>query len=407
MGVECASCGQAIPPGQFRCGSCGAVQTSESFDDYGGLTEVAAESETTPRAMESAPAARPTQATPAPAATSSSAPPPAAAEDEEAAREPAVPRGTFASELPDRAASGDQREGPRSDPPPKSASKPQASAAGSGAQNARPKAARPVAKPPYLASEILREDIAPTEPARTLVLVVLQVAPALGALAALLSGLTRSATWVSVTALAGLFLLTRIELTYAARATLVSMVGGGSLALVAVWRLALGGGFEGPVLAIAATLLPAALLFRSWYRAAHAARVLVGMALAFALVWAASTSHRELLALQFSWQSWVPALVWYLFGILCLLSLLAFMGGETTGGCDFWALGLVVWYGLHACVRFALESADPTYAFSPNFRTLGLVEPALAAPTAIALAQLFARHLGARAPRRSAPTADA
>lgn len=397
MGVECASCGQVIPPGQFRCSHCGAVQQRDSFDDYGGLTEVAqAEPPSTPRS------ATPEEPAPLPAprtSTTSDRAPAPAGDDEETAREPAVPRGTFASELPDRSASEAAREGQRE--PSKPALKPVAPPT-SPAKNGAARTKTPVRsapRPPYLASEILREDLAPSEPGRFLLGLVLQVGSALGGVALLASGIRHSATWVGLTVLGSLFLLTRFELTYATLALLVTLTGGGALALVSAWRIALGGSFEDPLLAAASTLLPAALLFRAWYRTSHASRFLVGVALVLALTWAAATSHRELLALEFSWDSWLPALTWYLFGLLCLLSMLAFMGGETTGGCDAWAIGLLVWYGLHACVRFALESVAST-AEVGNSRTLGLVEPALAAPTAIALAQLFARWFGARSGRR-------
>ena len=442
MGVECASCGQDIPPGQLRCGNCGAVQTRDSFDDYGGLTEVPPNLEG-PRAptedivlpsvplatstasgssgpasggpqlaASSAVAAAPTPAptaapTPAPtlaaavAATAAAAVSTAAAvarplpspleEEDGALREPAVPRGTFASEVPERGAPGDERELPRAGEREPAAAKRDPRSGPPNGHSQRIKSVRPVARPPYLASEILREDLTPSEPGRRHLNVTLHVAPALGAVAVLTSGIDRVATWASLAVLAVLFGLTRFELGYHAVAVLVACIGGASLALSAGLRVAMGGGFDGPLLAASATLLPAALLFRTWYRAAYTARVLVTLALVLAIMWATWTSNRGLLALEFDWQSWVPALTWYLFSILCLLSLLAFMSGETTGGCDVWALGVSVWYGLFACARFALEERGLQTA---NFQTLGLIEPALAAPTAVALAQLFSRVFG-------------
>jgi hypothetical protein len=258
-------------------------------------------------------------------------------------------------------------------------------------QTPKVKSVRPPAKPPYLASEILREDLTPSEPGRKYVDIMLHVAPAVGAIAVLSSGLQRVATWVSLAVLALLFLLTRVELAYGLQSALVAGAGGAALIATASARVLLGGGFDGPILAASTTLLSAALLFRSWYRAAYTARVLVGLALLLALTWATWTSHRDLLSLEFDWASWVPALAWYVFGLLCLLSLLAFMGEETTGGCDVWAIGLWVWYGLFACSRFALEGGFTLQPEHPNFQTLGLLEPALAAPTSVALAQLFAR----------------
>ena len=414
MGVECASCGQIIPPGQLRCGNCGAVQTRDSFDDYGGLTEVpshqdvlhtAAEDSALPSIPLGSPAigqaatgaaqlTTTSTATPTPGPGSPTAVRPGSVtphdDEDSGVREPAVPRGTFASEVPDRVAEGDERElgRPTGDPTARPA---RVTAATGSAQRVKTTSVRPPARPPYLASEILREDLTPSEPGRRHINVALHVAPALGALAVLTSGIDRVATWAAMAVLAGLFTLTRFELSYHTLAVLVASIGGASLALVSALRAGMGGGQDGPLLAASATLLPAALLFRTWYRAAYTARVLVTLALVLAVTWATWTSHRGLLALEFDWQSWVPALTWYLFSILCLLSLLAFMSGETTGGCDVWALGVTVWYGLFACARFALEEHGLR---SQDFQTLGLVEPALAAPTAVALAQLFSRIFG-------------
>ena len=393
MGVACASCGQIVPAGQFRCSHCGAVAQREELDDYGGLLEVAAEAEKRPaQAAPEAPVPAPREVTPR------TAPP----EDEDAAREPLVPRGTFASELPERAAEGEERELVKLEgaaAPSKSSDGAKAKPAGS---SQRVKVVRAPQRPPYLASEILREDLTPSEPGKKLLELLLYVAPALGIAAALVSGLSRTATWVALVALTGLLALARFELPYATRAVLVALTGGGTLTLVSVWCLTLGERFDRALLAGAATLLPAALLFRAWYRASEVARALVGGSLLLALAWALATSDRQLLSLVFDWQSWLPALTWYLFGLLCLLSLLAFMGDETTAGCDVWAMGVLIWYGVFAIVRFALESRG-VGSLHPNVQTLGLIEPALAAPTAVALSQLFARAVGSRA--RRVPTA--
>lgn len=397
MGVECASCGQIIPPGQFRCGNCGTVQTRDTFDDYGGLSEVNASAEPVPRA--------PSEPAPRPPSPPFAATPPLDDEDS-GTREPLVPRGTFASEVPpERSGDGEERDSRAASERETVLAKPapRAPAATGGhatvttnGSSQRLKTVRATVKPPYLASEILREDLTPSEPGRRHMNVVLQVAPALGALAVLTSGIDRGATWLSLAVLAALFTLTRFELPYHTMTVTVLGIGAGGLGVCSAWRLWLGGQFDGPLLAATVTLLGGALLFRTWYRAAYTARVLVALALMLALTWATWTSHRELLALEFDWQSWLPALAWYLFCILCLLSLLAFMSGETTGGCDVWALGLALWYGLFACVRFALESSYGGGSAPYNFQTIGLLEPALSAPTAVALAQLFSRIFGTR-----------
>jgi hypothetical protein len=391
MGVACASCGQVIPSGQFRCGHCGAVAKREELEDYGGLLNVTDELEGSARVSATAdvqPAAPPAR--------------PPLGEDDDGAREPLVPRGTFASESPERAADGDEREGVKIEGAPNRSSDASTKSAkgATSATSQRLKAVRAAPRPPYLASEILREDLTPSEPGKRLLAILLYTAPTLGIVAALYSGIARSATWVALTALSGLLLLARFELPYTTRALLVAVTGGGTLAIVSFWSITLGGNFEGPLLAAAVTMLPAALLFRAWYRGSEAARVLVGVSLVLALGWAMATSDRQLLSLVFSWQSWLPALTWYLFGLLCLLSLLAFMGNETTAGCDVWAIGLLAWYALFALVRYALESGGAGGA-NPNLHTLRLIEPALAAPTAVAAAQLLARALGSRTRRAS------
>ncbi len=379
MGVECVSCGQVIPSGQFRCGSCGAVQPRASFDDYGGMSELAVEPARSPE---------PSRASGGERLSRENAPSPAApaVEEDETAREPVVPRGTFASVQPEPSVEEERASQIAAEP----IKAPKATGPVATTQP-RIKSNRPPTRPPYLASEILKEDLTPTEPGRKRIDLMLHVAPALGVVAVLSSGLQRVATWVSLAVLAALFLLTRFDFAYLLQASLVAGVGGVALAATSAARVALGGGGDDPILAAASTLLPAALLFRTWYRAAYTARVLVALALVLCLTWATWTSHRNLLALEFDWQSWVPALSWYVFGILCLLSLLAFMSEETTGGCDVWALGVWVWYGLFACARFALEGGFEGQAQHPSFQTLGLLEPALAAPTSVALAQLFAR----------------
>jgi hypothetical protein len=88
------------------------------------------------------------------------------------------------------------------------------------------------------------------------------------------------------------------------------------------------------------------------------------------------------------------------FGILCLLSLLAFMADETTGGCGFWALGIATWFALFGCLRAALEMETFAASTRAAAAALGVAEPAFAAPLAVALAQLYARALNGR--RRTA-----
>jgi hypothetical protein len=55
------------------------------------------------------------------------------------------------------------------------------------------------------------------------------------------------------------------------------------------------------------------------------------------------------------WQSWAPAITHMTFGLLALLSLLAFMESSTRGGSHVWAVALLVLYALHMGLLVAGE----------------------------------------------------
>jgi hypothetical protein len=266
----------------------------------------------------------------------------------------------------------------------------------------RMRVARTPQRPPFLASEILREDLAPRAPGMRVASTVTSVACPLGLLASFSAGIESFAIVVLAVSFVALFALGRLKLAYSIRATAMSGLAALSLAAVSWYRQAHGAPPTELLLTGGTTLLPAALFFRAWYRASMLARALVGATLVPALLWALFTSHRQLLSLEFVWQSWLPALTWYVFVILCLLALLSFMGDETTGGCSAWALGLCTWHALYACVRAALEVDMP-----PAARALGLAQPALAAILAVGLAQLMALGFGQRGRKDAEPLAAA
>ena len=442
MGANCTSCGHAIPSGQFRCGRCGAAQARDSVEDYAALSELAVEAtapslsepaalhlgvgaEIKPRPSNRPPndgrfppeitasrrMARDLQALQEPRKPQPEPEPELREEPErdsresEARRESIVPKGTFTSdatpavavevpETPPAGALSTAREPAAPEPSVRVATRSDtgriATATSSQARKARG------GPPPYLASAILREDMAPSEPGKRVLTQVLLSCGLLGGGAVFFAGGSTAASLVFVPLFLALLALVRIELSYAARAMAVAVVAGTGLGIAALWRVALGTGVEGPVLTVSTTLLSAALLLRAWFRGSNVARGLVAMALVLALSWAFITSHRGLLELGFDWSSWLPALAWYVFVLLCLLSLLAFMGDETTGGCEGWAIGLFLWFAGFAVVRYALDGGSAS-----ALSLLGLVEPAMAAPTAVALAQLAARALGLRGSGRS------
>jgi len=348
---------------------------------------------------------------------------------EEEQRDFVVPRGTFASEVPPQAdAEGHEPEvaasSKRQEPSPHERETPRAEAArdprreaGSSTRETGPsvtesgpvraskashsssqrlRVARAPERPPYLASEILREDIAPREPGRNTLAAVLSVAAIAGLIGVLVAGLHTLAAIALAVLFVTLFGVGRLKLAYTTRAAAIAALSGVALAVVTWTRHAAGGTTSDLLLAIGTPLLAGSLYVRSWYRGSIAARALVGLSLVPSCLWAFVTSHRELLSLEFIWQSWLPAVTWYVFVILCLLALLAFMGDETTGGCTAWALGLCGWYAAFAGVRFALEVDT-----SGPLRTLGLAEPALIAPLAVAVAQLVAHVVGRRTRRHT------
>jgi len=95
-------------------------------------------------------------------------------------------------------------------------------------------------------------------------------------------------------------------------------------------------------------VLVGGLWFRSWHRASKLARVIVALGALVCFSWAAlSSTNGQLVDLHFHWSSWTPALLWLVLVVLALLSLLAFMGQDTTAGCSVWAVGLSTWFMVH------------------------------------------------------------
>lgn len=409
MSIECTSCGHTIPLGQFRCGKCGAVQTRDSVDDMSDVGELSVDD-------------------PLPLlgkAQDSSQPVAYDVAGEPSARDSIVPRGTFASDEPappdDAAIDEPLRSADAPDAAPQAmdavarTSEPPAPALAPAVEGIVPPVtprvfvATPVStevpivqvpleprlgqppKPPFLASEILHEDLMPTEPGGRALTQTLRLFGGWGLLVALWGLGSTPFALVSVGALA-LLVTSVLRVPHITRALMVASVSATGLCIACFWKTQAGGALEDALLAASTTLLASALLFRAWYRGSNAARGLVAAGLLTCLSWAAMGVDRRLLLLDWTWQSWLPALIFAVFVILCVLSLLAFMDDETTGACDVWAGCLLVWYAVHSVAREALvaEGAAADEAMS----TLGLTEPIFAAPLAVALAQLLARVLG-------------
>ncbi len=208
----------------------------------------------------------------------------------------------------------------------------------------------PPVKPPVLASEILREEVAPAAPARRAVRAALlafcafSLAGAFGAkigfgparLAApwAVEGSLDTAVIAAIAAL--------VPLSYAQRAAVAALVGAAPLAMGVAGvgplsRLGDEGFGRACALAVMATALPAALIFRSRYRAFRAARVILGVALSLSLpavilLGLTAANAGEPLAARSVAAVGVAG---------ALAGLLGFMGPETSGGCAQWAAVVV------------------------------------------------------------------
>jgi hypothetical protein len=68
-----------------------------------------------------------------------------------------------------------------------------------------------------------------------------------------------------------------------------------------------------------------------------------------------SGGHESLVMLEGDWQSWAPASTHMVFGLLALLSLMAFMDNSTRGGSHVWAVALLVLYAVHIGLLVASE----------------------------------------------------
>jgi hypothetical protein len=271
--------------------------------------------------------------------------------------------------------------------------------------DARPSSPVMRVMPPVLASDMLREELAPIAPARRSIRIGLGTFAAVFALAAIASrvGLVPRTAGVfegslATATLAGLAAL--LPAPYAARASLAAVAGLAPLVLGARGLGPLAAiGHEGALRAgtglVLVTALPGALLFRARYRAFRAARLILALVLA----------------------TCVPALYFVTLGVLdsdaaflaraseaavlvaTLTAFFGFMGEETTGGCGRSAAAVLI---LHSARLASVEwtPARGTEAF--HYGTFGYVfaaagELAAGALVAFAFFQLLAAVLATRA----------
>lgn len=212
------------------------------------------------------------------------------------------------------------------------------------------------AGPPILASDLLREQMRPSSPGGKTLRVVTVLLSALGLVGVAWAGGVHQLTFVSAALLVMMATLALTPMSYRARA--ISLALSGIIAAgVAQWQQTVHGlSPEGIILAAATTLLSGALLFRAYYRGARFSRIAVAMGVAALGVWfVVSGGHESLVTLEGQWQSWAPATAHMTFGLLGLLSLMAFMDSSTRGGAHVWAVALLVLYAVHIGLLIAGE----------------------------------------------------
>jgi hypothetical protein len=210
--------------------------------------------------------------------------------------------------------------------------------------------------PPILASDLLREQMRPSSPGQNALRRTAVALTAVGAVGVLLTGGVHPLTFVALALLITMATLALTPMSYGGRAIALFLVG--SIATgVALWRQILQGITpEGVILAGATILLSGSLLFRAYYRGARPARVAVTFGvLALGAWFFLSGGPESLVTLEGDWQSWAPASTHMTFGLLALLSLMAFMDDSTRGGSHVWAVALLVLYGVHLAVLVASE----------------------------------------------------
>ncbi len=229
----------------------------------------------------------------------------------------------------------------------------------------RPNNTPPAMRPPVLASEALREDLEPTEPGRELFRGLGIAFGFLGAtLVFSLGGLQLKLLPLGAL-LAANAVLCFVGLSYAKRAASVlttSVIG----FIAAAWAITGTAGemVQQCLLSLGTLVLSGGLLFRSSYRASRRARAIVGAGIALMLLWLLVSPPPDYAS--WTWQSSVSLALRAVFGILVLLSLLAFMGEASTGGTRVWGSGLLLWFPVHLAAQWALAFLpSPEAAVAP------------------------------------------
>jgi hypothetical protein len=255
-------------------------------------------------------------------------------------------------------------------------------------------------RPPVLASEALREQLAPTEPGRNTIRVLSVVVGSCGAAIMLVllgtngMGLPLAGAFLALTA----FALPSIP--YAPRAAAVFTISASTLGVVTWMYVGTTGTPAEIVETIGVVTLGIALLFRAWHRTSVVARILVAVGILVCIGWLGMSGWlKDFTTLDPAWQSWLPTIIRAPFGLLLMLSLLAFMDARTTGGCGIWATAVWLWHALHMTVQLMIlvwpkENRIPNWQLlSGDLSTItaaSIASPLLALLVIFGVAQLLA-----------------
>ena len=237
--------------------------------------------------------------------------------------------------------------------------------------------------PAFLASQILAEDLEPTDPGATSIRIVGAAVGAFGAAGVVAVGglaVGPALAAVGLVVLAGLAIA---PLSYAQRALgmlSMSLVG---VAIGAIHRLGEADPFLSLLLTSGTLVLGGGLLMRHTYRAARLARIVVAAGIGAMTLWFVLSGGFETLAyFEPAWQSWAPAIPKVLLGITVLLSLLSFMDERSTAGARVWATMLLSLYTATMALTVAIQ-------FFPLGRGVAASHPSPTAAYALAVTSLI------------------
>lgn len=248
--------------------------------------------------------------------------------------------------------------------------------------------------PPQLASEAMRREMRPSEPATLSSRVALALLGALGAVSSLLLlgsdgfGLPLSGAFVLA------LLLGVVPMPYPARAAVLVTLAGAGLAIVSLQGLDRAEALVGLVLMFGITILATALFFRAWHRGSLLARALITLGIAICVGWLWMGQGLTALAiLETDWHRWLPPVLQVPLALILMLCLLAFMDARSTGGCTVWAWLLLLWFATHSAVGLvaAADAAGGGLVGLPEGVIAAAIgQPLFTALLTLGLAQLLA-----------------